>query len=103
MLIVNAQPLLTAFVTRYPRAERPLAAWVRVTEGATWRHIMDVRRDFPGADAVKVNSGNVCIVFNIGGNKWRLITLIDYTEQIVVVGDVLTHAEYDKEQWKRRL
>jgi mRNA interferase HigB len=39
-------------------------------------------------------------VFNIGGNKYRLIVFIDYTYQKVFIRHVLTHAEYDKDDWK---
>jgi mRNA interferase HigB len=41
------------------------------------------------------------MVFNIGGNKYRLITLVDYAYQKVFVRAILTHAEYDREDWKR--
>jgi mRNA interferase HigB len=70
---------------------------------AMWRHLMDVRKDFPSADAVEVRSGRIATVFNVGGNNWRLITFIDYPTQIVRIADAMTHAEYDKDAWKRRL
>jgi mRNA interferase HigB len=38
--------------------------------------------------------------FNIGGNKYRLITYINYQEKLVFIRDILTHTEYDKENWK---
>ncbi|PIG93102.1 type II toxin-antitoxin system HigB family toxin [Gloeocapsopsis sp. IPPAS B-1203] len=41
------------------------------------------------------------IVFNIGGNKYRLITFIDYTYQKVFIRYILTHSEYDKDDWKK--
>ncbi|MGI2902303.1 type II toxin-antitoxin system HigB family toxin [Tolypothrix sp. VBCCA 56010] len=50
---------------------------------------------FPSADQVS----NLTI-FNIGGNNYRLITLVDYNYQKVFIRHVLTHAEYDKEDWK---
>lgn len=40
------------------------------------------------------------VIFNIGGNNYRLITFVDYEYQIVFIRNVLTHAEYDKENWK---
>ncbi|MDR9894134.1 type II toxin-antitoxin system HigB family toxin [Aetokthonos hydrillicola Thurmond2011] len=55
----------------------------------------NLRQVFPSADPV----GNFT-VFNISGNNYRLITYIDYAYQIAFVRSVLTHAEYDKENWK---
>jgi mRNA interferase HigB len=40
-------------------------------------------------------------VFDIGGNKYRLITYIDYEKNKIFIRNILTHAEYDKEQWKK--
>lgn len=40
-------------------------------------------------------------VFDIGGNKYRLITYIDYVKNKIFIRHVLTHAEYDREQWKK--
>jgi mRNA interferase HigB len=56
---------------------------------------VDVREDFRHADAV-----GVFTVFNIGGNKYRLVTVIKYRWQVIYVRHVLTHAEYSKEKWK---
>ena len=53
------------------------------------------KADFPSADYVSPFT-----VFNVKGNKYRLITLVDYTECIIVVRDVLTHAIYSKGKWK---
>ena len=56
---------------------------------------MELRQTFPHADSV----GNFT-VFNIGGNKYRLITYINYQQQLIFIRDILTHAEYNKENWK---
>lgn len=55
---------------------------------------------YPHADAVKTNRGETLTVFNIGGNKYRLIVRIRYDFQLVNVRAVLTHAEYDQGGWK---
>jgi len=65
--------------------------------------VIDVRKTFPAADAVRVANGRVVTVFNIGGNHYRLITAIKYQWGIVYVLMFLTHAEYDKDLWKQRL
>lgn len=63
---------------------------------SNWPNFVELRKIFPSADQV----GNFT-VFNIGGNKYRLITFIDYTYQKVFIRAVLTHAEYDKDDWKK--
>lgn len=62
-----------------------------------------MRRLYPHADGVTLASGSVATVFNIRGNRYRLITLIDYDLETVSARAFLTHAEYDKEKWKRKL
>jgi mRNA interferase HigB len=84
-----------------------LAEWLETTEAATWGSIQDVRRTFSAADGVPVKVAGVGIVvatvFNVKGNEFRLITAIDFVSGVVVVKEVLTHAEYNKDSWKGRL
>jgi mRNA interferase HigB len=87
----------------YPDARSSLAAWYAVTRKARWQSIVDVREDFPTADGVVVGSGRVVTVFNIRGNKYRMITAIHYNRQRVYLLRFLTHADYDKGDWKGQL
>lgn len=87
---------LTAFWEKHPDSKTGLLLWYKLTVTARWQNLTEVRRVFATADPV----GNLT-VFNIGGNKYRLITLIDYTYQKVFIRSVLTHAEYDKNNWKQ--
>lgn len=61
-----------------------------------------MRRDYPHADAATVASGNVVTIFNVAGNKYRLIVAIRYAYGFIYIRDFLTHAEYDKGRWKGR-
>jgi len=70
---------------------------------AKWDNLQDVRRVYPHADTVMVKSGSSVTVFNIGGNKYRLITAIHYNRQRVYILAFLRHAEYSKDFWKDRL
>jgi mRNA interferase HigB len=78
-------------------AEGPLRAWYTHVNSKTvsWHSWGDVRADFASASSV----GN-CVVFNIGGNKFRLVTRILHRSQKVFVLKVMTHAEYDQDKWK---
>jgi mRNA interferase HigB len=103
MRVIKRKPLLD-FAARHPDAREPLDDWYRIAKRATWRDIGDVRRIYPSADGnVPVDSERNVTVFNIGGNKFRLVVRIHYNTQMLYVLRVLTHAEYDKEMWKRKL
>ena len=94
MHIITKRPL-REFWEKYPDAENALRAWYKIADKIEWENIVDVRRDFPHADFV-----GVCTIFNIGGNKYRLITKISYRTKKIFVRFVLTHAEYDKGIYK---
>ncbi len=78
-------------VVKHSDAKRAIEAWIKVVEEAEWNNLMVVRQTYPSADYVKGKT-----VFNIKGNRYRLITVIDYSLQLVVYENFLTHAEYDK-------
>jgi mRNA interferase HigB len=64
----------------------------------------DSKRTFSSVDLVPIRRGNkivTCFVFNIGGNKYRLIAAIHFNTQLLYVRDILTHQEYDAGKWKK--
>ena len=73
-------------------AEQPLRAWVHVVRAAAWAKPTDVKATFRSADVVSSER----IVFDIGGNKYRLVAAIHYRGQRLYVRFIGTHAEYDK-------
>src|SRR5947207_11016658 len=91
------------FAGRHRDAAEPLQQWFRLVRAAEWKNLHDVRRVYPHADAVTVASGNTVTVFNICGNKYRLIAAIHYNRQRVYVLRLLRHAEYSKGFWKDTL
>jgi mRNA interferase HigB len=86
---------LREFGETHPAARTPLRAWHKVAQKAAWTNLADVRQTYPSADAVEGLT-----VFNIGGNKYRLIVSINYQAQVIYIKHVLTHEEYDEENWK---
>ena len=86
---------LREFWEKYPNAQTSLTIWYHRTETAQWQNFTELRQLFPSADQVE----NLT-VFNISGNNYRLITYIDYQAQIIFIRAALTHAEYDREDWK---
>ena len=94
---------LRNFWVAYADAETPLREWYKTSRKAAWNNLVEVRADFPHADGVAVRSGDTATVFNIGGNKYRLVCVINYVRYRLDVKHILTHAEYDKQQWKEQL
>lgn len=86
---------LREFWEKDDRSQMPLDEWYRRIKRLKANDLADLRQTFPQADLV-----GKCIVFNVGGNKYRVITKIDFQRQITFIRFVLTHAEYDKDKWK---
>lgn len=83
-------------IPNHPDWETSLLSWRKITKDARWRHFEDIRQVWSGVDRV-----GSCVVFDIAGNKGRLIARIFYGPQRVYILHILTHAEYDRQRWKR--
>ncbi|MBY0526362.1 MAG: type II toxin-antitoxin system HigB family toxin [Gemmataceae bacterium] len=88
---VISERALRLFWARHPAAEVALRAWHRVVEHSEWRSFADVRATYASADQV-----GKLVVFNLGGNKYRLIAHVHFNRARVYVRHVLTHAEYNR-------
>ncbi|MFZ4729336.1 MAG: type II toxin-antitoxin system HigB family toxin [Pseudanabaena sp.] len=73
-----------------------LQGWYRVAKSAKWQNIQDVKQSC----SASADAAGRFTVFNIKGNKYRLIVSIDYEKQIINIKYILTHAEYDSGRWK---
>ena len=86
---------LNEFAQKHPGTKAALGHWYKLMKGGNFRSFVELRTAFPHADQVEKLT-----VFNIGGNKARLITAIHYNRQKIYIRAVLTHDEYDKGRWK---
>jgi mRNA interferase HigB len=86
---------LVRFWERHSKAKASLEAWYAVVHKAKWTNPMEMKQVYGNADLVGRRT-----VFNIAGNKYRLIARVNYVSQTVFVLHVLTHSEYDKGAWK---
>jgi mRNA interferase HigB len=93
---VISKRALREFWRQHPDSEGPLRDWFKITSKAQWNNLAEARRDYPHADLV-----GSCTVFNIAGNKYRLITAIIYSIKRVYVRNLLTHAGYSRGIWKK--
>ena len=88
---ISGLGIIHRFIRRHPESAKALARWIETVKMARWSTMMDIRETFGSADWVKG-----LVVFNIGGNKFRLIAKVEFGERLVVIINVLTHAEYDR-------
>jgi len=84
------------FKREHADSRSSLDNWFRVVSSREWSNFAELRQVFSSADQVGSQ-----IVFNIGGNKYRLIADVHYKVQVLLVRDVLTHQEYDRGGWKK--
>jgi mRNA interferase HigB len=87
---------LEQFWFRPADAKANLESWFGVVRAANWQTPAEMKRVYPHADIVGRRT-----VFNIAGNKYRLVARVNYEVQVVFVLYILTHAEYDRGAWKQ--
>lgn len=91
---VISNKALTDFAGIHPAADEPMQAWRKIIEARPWVNFADIKSAFNATDRV----GDY-YVFDIGGNKYRIITAIHFNErQKLYIRHVFTHKEYDS--WK---
>jgi mRNA interferase HigB len=100
---LDGRAVLEAFKQAHADARAPLERWEGVVVEARWRTFGDLRRTLPSADQVRLGRELIATVFNVGGNKYRLVSEVDYLDAMVRALMILTHADYDKGRWKGTL
>ena len=86
---------LREFAAAQPDAQAPLQAWRRLIECGDYGSFSALRATFGAVDKV-----SEVFVFNIGGDKYRLVAGVDFAHRRVFIKAVLTHSGYDKGKWK---
>ena len=88
---IISKKALEAFWLKHPLAQAPLEAWFRLVSLSSFDTFLEVKQAFNSADYVAPY-----LIFNIGGNNFRVISVIHFNRQKVYVREVFTHAEYDR-------
>lgn len=91
MRIISKRALVDFWVV-HAAAQKPLDEWFRFVRHPEWENSQDIKRDFASASFL----GDNRVVFNIGGNKFRLIVWVNYAAHAVYIKFIGTLAEYDK-------
>ncbi len=89
---IIARRTLREFWEKQRTAEQPLKAWYREASQGVWKSSEDIKRRYGHASFLRGNR----VVFNIGGNKFRLVAHVNYEFSVLFIRFVGTHAEYDQ-------
>ena len=95
-VVVYGSAEIEAFSKKYAVARKPLARFLSIARAAQWASFVEVKRSFPSTDYA---SSTGVLIFDIGGNKFRLIATVDFEEQILVIRSVMSHKEYSREKF----
>jgi len=95
MMHIITRKRLNDYLLKHPDAEAALQHWYKLLKSKDFTSFTDLRTTFPSADQV-----GKLTVFNIGGNKARLIAAIHYNHRKVYIRAILTHNEYNEGKWK---
>ena len=93
---IIAKPALIRFWSREPDSKRPLQVWYSICSKTDFDNFAQLKQSFRSVDKV-----GKFVVFDIGGNKYRLVAHVHFNTAKIYIRAVLTHAEYDKDYWKR--
>lgn len=91
---VLGEAIASRFAAAHADARKPLQRFLAIARSSDWGHLPAVRETFASADRGR-RSGR--LIFDVGGNKYRLIARVDFVEQMLVIERILTHEEYDRE------
>jgi len=91
-MVIIAKRAINEFIEANPKSAKPLLEWYLKTKESDWKNFSDIKKIFGATDSV----GKGLYVFNIGGNKYRLIARIIFGARTVFIRFLGTHKEYDK-------
>jgi mRNA interferase HigB len=95
---VISRKKIREFLETHPEHQKATAVldrWYKTALHARWGNFSQVRETYSNASAV-----GKFVVFNVGGNKFRIITIIHYNKSTIFIRYVMTHEEYDEDKWK---
>ena len=97
MNVISRRNLLEK-AAKHPAATVAIQDWFGAASAAEWRNLQDIRQTYPATDMV-----GMLAIFNIRGNRYRLIVRMAFQYRRVYIKEFLTHAEYTKGAWKKWL
>jgi mRNA interferase HigB len=90
---VLGEALVSRFARKHADSRKPLQRFLEIARSAEWPHFPAVKETFGATDIGKQTG---LLIFDIGGNKYRLLASVDFDEQMLVIEKVLTHEDYER-------
>jgi mRNA interferase HigB len=94
---VISKKKVSDFVQVHQESKASLENWYRIVSKSAFENFAALRMTFPSADQV-----DGLTVFNVAGNNFRLIAAIHYNRQVLFIREILTHADYSKNKWRKK-
>jgi mRNA interferase HigB len=101
-MLILGKTKISKFINKHRDAKKPLYRWVKIAEASNWGNFNDIKKTFAHADLFAQKKVRY-VIFNIAGNKYRLVTAINFKGQMAIVKVIMTHGEYSKNKWKDTL
>lgn len=92
---IISEKRLREFWEQHKEAKSPMREWIKIVRKQIWNNFADVRKTFNHADIY-----GLCTIFNVGGNKYRIIAKVAYGIDVIYIRFVMTHSEYDDQKWQ---
>jgi mRNA interferase HigB len=86
---------IEVFCRKHAASRRHFDRWLQTVAAAPWKKWADTKQTY-----ARASKAGLCVVFDVQGGAYRLVTRIAYDLEVVSVLSVMTHAEYDKGKWK---
>lgn len=93
-MTIAGRQLIEKFIRKHANSKASLSAWLEEAEEAEWETPQDIKDRYRSADFLSANR----VIFDIGGNNYRLMVLVRYRNGMLLIQKIGTHAEYSK--WK---
>ena len=91
-MVIISKSKLVAFYETEPLAKEAVLKWYHITESCDWGSLSDIKQTFNSVDGI----GNDRYVFNIGGNKYRLVAMVHFSTRTLYIRFIGTHKQYDQ-------
>jgi mRNA interferase HigB len=93
---IISRKALRQMMKQHAETTTALESWWKVSKAARWKHLEQCRATFSAADQV-----GRCLIFNLMGNNYRLITVVSWRNQRIYIKALLTHREYERNTWRK--
>lgn len=91
-MVVISYGTIKTFISKHPEASDAMNNWYRLAQKADWSNFHQLKTIFNSKDAV----GNDRYIFNVGGNKYRIVAMIFFKVRTIYIRFVGNHSDYDK-------